>query len=132
MTEVETIAVSISVDVPNLDDDIRFYTSAFGFTKSAAPVPGVAVLRAGNKNVCLPEKWTGTRASTHTEETRHYQRHLTLSPIAPSRSPFFENRPEFPRFNQVMRRNRQDRRIRGAQCRGNSLFSTDQQGDERK
>ena len=40
-------------------------------------MPGVAVLRAGNMNVCLLEKRTGTRASTHTEETLHYQRHWT-------------------------------------------------------
>ena len=77
MTEGEKISVSISVDIPNLDDAIRFYTTAFGFTKSSAPVPGVAVLRAGNMNVCLLEKRTGTRASTHTEETRHHQRHWT-------------------------------------------------------
>jgi len=77
MTEAETISMSISVDVPNLDDAIRFYTSAFGFTKSSAPAPGVAVLRAGNVNLCLLEKQTGTRASTNTEETRHYERHWT-------------------------------------------------------
>ena len=77
MTQVEKISVSISVDVPNLDDAIRFYTSAFGFTKSYAPAPGVAVLRAGDINVCLLEKRAGTRASAHTEETRHYERHWT-------------------------------------------------------
>jgi hypothetical protein len=36
MTEVEMIWVSISVDSPNLDDAIRFYTSTFGFTKCLA------------------------------------------------------------------------------------------------
>ena len=77
MTHVETISVSISIDVPNLADAIRFYTSAFGFTKSSAPVPGVAVLSAGNTGVSLLEKRTGTRASPHTEETRHYERHWT-------------------------------------------------------
>jgi len=44
--------------------------SAFGFTESSAPVPGVAVLRTGNTNICLLEKRMGTRASTHSEETR--------------------------------------------------------------
>jgi predicted enzyme related to lactoylglutathione lyase len=77
MTPVETISVSISIDVPNLVDAIRFYTSAFGFTESSAPVPGVAVLRAGNTNICLLEKRTGTRASIYTEETRRYERHWT-------------------------------------------------------
>ena len=30
--------------------------STFGFAESAAPVPGVAVLRTGNTNICLLEK----------------------------------------------------------------------------
>jgi uncharacterized glyoxalase superfamily protein PhnB len=77
MTPVETISVSISIDVPNLLDAIRFYTSAFGFTESSAPVPGLAVLRAGNTSICLLEKRAGTRASTHTEDTRRYERHWT-------------------------------------------------------
>ncbi|MBO0757741.1 MAG: glyoxalase [Bradyrhizobiaceae bacterium] len=77
MTPVETLSVSISIDVPNLVDAIRFYTSAFGFTESSAPIPGVAVLRAGNTNICLLEKRTGTRASIYTEETRRYERHWT-------------------------------------------------------
>src|SRR5215470_408128 len=55
MTHVEKNSVSVSIDVPNLVDAIRFYTSAFGFTESSAPLPGVAVLRAGNTNVCLLE-----------------------------------------------------------------------------
>ena len=41
------ISVSISVDVPNLEDAILFYARAFGFSKSSTPVPGVAVLQAG-------------------------------------------------------------------------------------
>ena len=41
------ISVSISIDVPNLADAVRFYASAFGFSKSAEPVPGVVVLTAG-------------------------------------------------------------------------------------
>jgi len=77
MTPVETISVSISIDVPNLTDAIRCYTSALGFTESSAPLPGVAVLRAGNTKICLLEKRAGTRASTHAEETRRYERHWT-------------------------------------------------------
>ena len=77
MTPIETTSVSISIDVPNLTDAIRFYTSAFGFTESSAPVPAVAVLRAGTTKICLLEKRAGTRASTHTEETRRYERHWT-------------------------------------------------------
>jgi uncharacterized glyoxalase superfamily protein PhnB len=77
MMPAETISVSIGIDVPNLLDAIRFYVSAFGFTESSAPVPGVAVLRAGDTSISLLEKRTGTRASTHTEDTRRYERHWT-------------------------------------------------------
>jgi catechol 2,3-dioxygenase-like lactoylglutathione lyase family enzyme len=34
------ISVSLSVDVPNLADGVRFYTDAFGFAKIAEPVAG--------------------------------------------------------------------------------------------
>jgi hypothetical protein len=77
MTPAETTSVSISIDVPNLVEAIRFYTNAFGFTESSAPAPGLAVLHAGNTKICLLEKRAGTRASTHTEETRRYERHWT-------------------------------------------------------
>ena len=70
-------SVSISIDVPDLATGVRFYTSAFGFSKSAEPVPGVAVLRAGQTDICLLEKRAGSRASTRTDQTRHYDRHWT-------------------------------------------------------
>jgi predicted enzyme related to lactoylglutathione lyase len=71
------ISVSISVDVPNLADGVRFFASAFGFSKTAEPVPGVAVLKAGNAEICLLEKAPGSKASTRTSEIRHYERHWT-------------------------------------------------------
>jgi catechol 2,3-dioxygenase-like lactoylglutathione lyase family enzyme len=40
-------SVSISIDVPNLEEAVRFYTEAFGFEKVAAPAPGVVVLKGG-------------------------------------------------------------------------------------
>lgn len=71
------ISVSISVDVPNLADAVRFYASAFGFSKYSEPVPGVVVLRAGDTQICLLEKRAGSPASGYTRETRHYERHWT-------------------------------------------------------
>ena len=70
-------SVSVGVDVPDLARAVRFYSSAFGFSKSSQPVPGVAVLRAGDVDICLLEKPAGSRASTCTAETRHYERHWT-------------------------------------------------------
>mgnify|MGYP000100095840 CR=1 FL=1 len=71
------ISVSVSVDVPNLADGVRFYTSAFGFSKIAEPIPGVVVLRAGTSEICLLEKAAGSSPSICTQEKRHYERHWT-------------------------------------------------------
>jgi predicted enzyme related to lactoylglutathione lyase len=70
-------SVSVSVDVPDLAEAVRFYASAFGFSKSSEPVPGVVVLRAGDTEICLLERRAGSRASSSTGETRHYERHWT-------------------------------------------------------
>ena len=70
-------SVSVSIDVPNLAEGVRFYSSAFGFSKASEPVPGVVVLRAGDSELCLLEKSAGSRASSFSEETRHYERHWT-------------------------------------------------------
>ena len=70
-------SVSISIDVPNLDDGVRFYSEAFGFSKFANPVPGVVLLHAENLNICLLEKKPGSKASSATTETRRYERHWT-------------------------------------------------------
>ena len=77
MSQNEATSVSVSIDVPSLADGIRFYTHAFGFEMSNAPVLGVAVLRAGNTSLCLLEKKAGTRPSPHATETRHHDRHWT-------------------------------------------------------
>src|SRR5579872_4553053 len=69
--------VSISIDVPNLSEAIGFYTSAFGFSQSSKPVPGVAVLKAGNAEICLLEKRGGSKPSSDTHELRRYERHWT-------------------------------------------------------
>jgi predicted enzyme related to lactoylglutathione lyase len=71
------ISVSVSIDVPNLADGVRFYASAFGFSKASEPVPGVAVLHVGDGQICLLEKPAGSRASSATQETRRYERHWT-------------------------------------------------------
>src|SRR5574342_905074 len=71
------ISFSVSVDVPDLADGIRFYASAFGFAKSAEPFPGVVMLRAGDAELWLLEKRAGSQPSVRTRETRRYERHWT-------------------------------------------------------
>ena len=71
------ITLSVSIDVPALADGVRFYTDVFGFVKIAAPMPGLAVLRAGDTEICLLEKAAGSAPARGTDERRHYQRHWT-------------------------------------------------------
>lgn len=71
------ISMSVSVDVPNLAEGVRFYSEAFGFSKVAEPIPGLAVLQAGSSEICVLEKAQGSAPSAHTTERRHYQRHWT-------------------------------------------------------
>jgi predicted enzyme related to lactoylglutathione lyase len=56
---------------------LRFYGEAFGFTKSAEPFPGVAVLSAGEAKLLLLAKVPGSSPSPHSDEKRHYDRHWT-------------------------------------------------------
>ena len=71
------VSVSVSIDVPNLADGVRFYTAAFDLSIIAEPVAGVAVLRGGGTDVCLLEKRAGGKPSPHTEDLRRYERHWT-------------------------------------------------------
>lgn len=70
-------SVSVSVDVPDLEQAIRFYGDAFGFVKVATPVPGVVVLQAGELSLCLLQKAPGTQPSPATSDRRRYERHWT-------------------------------------------------------
>jgi predicted enzyme related to lactoylglutathione lyase len=71
------ISLSISIDVPNLADGVDFYSSAFGFVKTAEPIPGVAVLSAPDAEIVLLEKSAGSQASTRADDKRRYERHWT-------------------------------------------------------
>lgn len=70
-------SVSFSVDVPNLEEGIRFYSEAFGFSKSGEPIPGVAVMKLGATTFCVLEKGSGTKPSPNTQDVRRYERHWT-------------------------------------------------------
>ncbi len=72
-----TTTVSISIDVPNLQQGVAFYCAAFGFSQESAPVPGVAVLRGLNIELCLLEKPAGSRPSPKTNDRRKFERHWT-------------------------------------------------------
>jgi len=72
-----TISVSVSIDVPSLAEGIAFYCAAFGFSKKAEPVPGVAVLGGLNVELVLLEKPAGSQPSPKTKDRRTFERHWT-------------------------------------------------------
>jgi len=69
--------VSISIDVPDLEQGVAFYCAAFGFSLESEPVPSVAVLRGLNIELCLLEKPAGSRPSPNTNDRRKFERHWT-------------------------------------------------------
>ena len=71
------ITLSVSIDVPSLEQGVRFYSAAFGFAKVAEPYPGVAILRAGETSLCLLEKPPGSKPASGSADTRRYERHWT-------------------------------------------------------
>jgi predicted enzyme related to lactoylglutathione lyase len=71
------ISVSVSVDVPSLEEGIRFYGEAFGFEKVSEPYPGVAVIRADGAQLLLLAKGSGTTPCRAPGAARHYDRHWT-------------------------------------------------------
>jgi predicted enzyme related to lactoylglutathione lyase len=71
------ISVSVSVDVPSLEEGLRFFGEAFGFVKTSEPYPGVAVLRSGDCKLLLLVKAVGSVPSPHVSQKRHYERHWT-------------------------------------------------------
>ena len=52
---------SVSIDVPQLDDGLRFYRDALGLAEIARPVPTYVILRCGDSQIGLMEKRAGTR-----------------------------------------------------------------------
>lgn len=76
-TDKKRPTVHVSIDVPNLEQGLRFYREVFGFVETARPFPTMAILDGNNVTVCMHEKATGTLSSGEPTATRHYDRHWT-------------------------------------------------------
>lgn len=68
---------SVAIDVPNLDEGIRFYRDAFGFEEAGRPVDIYAVLKCDNSTIGLMEKAAGTKPAEGADDVRRYERHWT-------------------------------------------------------
>lgn len=68
---------SVTIDVPRLDEGLKFYQEALGLVEVARPVPTYAVLACGAAQLGLIEKPPGTRPAMGSDDVRRYERHWT-------------------------------------------------------
>ena len=68
---------SVSIDVPQLDDGLRFYRDGLGLAEIARPVPTYAILACGSAQIGLIEKSAGSKPAMGSEDVRRYERHWT-------------------------------------------------------
>ncbi len=68
---------SVSIDVPNLDDGIRFYRDALGLAEIARPIATYAILQCGASRIGLMEKPSGSKPAKGSDDVRRYERHWT-------------------------------------------------------
>ena len=68
---------SVSIDVPKLEDGVRFYLDVFGLTEIARPIPTYALLKCGEAQIGIMEKAAGTKPAKGSDDIRRYERHWT-------------------------------------------------------
>lgn len=68
---------SVTIDVPQLDEGLRFYRDALGLTEVARPIPTYAILACGSAQIGLIEKSAGTKPAKGSDDVRRYERHWT-------------------------------------------------------
>jgi predicted enzyme related to lactoylglutathione lyase len=69
--------LSVSVDVPSLEDGIRFFGEAFGFVESSRPHESYAILMSGDVTIGLLAKSAGSSPAKDSDDVRRYDRHWT-------------------------------------------------------
>lgn len=68
---------SVSIDVPRMDEGLRFYRDGLGLAEIARPVPSYAVLKCGDAQIGLFEKAAGSKPAKGSDDVRRYERHWT-------------------------------------------------------
>ena|SRR5665213_2535595 len=68
---------SVTVDVPQLDEGLRFYRDALGLVEVARPVATYVILECGGAQIGLIEKPAGTVPAKGSDDIRRYERHWT-------------------------------------------------------
>ena len=73
--ESSTMKVSLSIDVPSIDDGLKFFREAFGFVEFSRPHPGYVMLKAGEAMIGLLAKPAGSSPAEGSTDVRRYERH---------------------------------------------------------
>jgi catechol 2,3-dioxygenase-like lactoylglutathione lyase family enzyme len=68
---------SVTIDVPQLDEGLKFYRDALGLSLLARPVATYAILDCGGGQIGLIEKRAGTEPAAGSGDLRRYERHWT-------------------------------------------------------
>jgi catechol 2,3-dioxygenase-like lactoylglutathione lyase family enzyme len=68
---------SVTIDVPQLDEGLRFYRGALGLVEVARPVATYVILKCGSAQIGLIEKRAGTKPAKGSDDVRRYERHWT-------------------------------------------------------
>ena len=68
---------SVTIDVPGLDEGLRFYRDALGLVEVARPIPTYVILDCGGSHVGSIEKAAGTVPAKGSGDVRRYERHWT-------------------------------------------------------
>lgn len=68
---------SVSIDVPRLEEGLRFYRDALGFSEIVRPVATYVILKCGNSQIGLIEKSPGSKPAKGSDDVRRYERHWT-------------------------------------------------------
>jgi predicted enzyme related to lactoylglutathione lyase len=68
---------SVSIDVPKLEDGLRFYRDALDMVEIARPTATYAILKCGEAQIGIMEKPAGTKPAQGSEDVRRYGRHWT-------------------------------------------------------
>ena len=69
--------VTISIDVPSIEEGVAFFGSVFGFVETARPHPGYAMLKSGDAVIGLLAKAAGSSPARGSGDVRRYERHWT-------------------------------------------------------
>jgi len=68
---------AVTIDVPLMDEGLKFYRDTLGLSEVARPFPTYVVLQCGTAKIGLMEKPAGSKPAKGSNDVRRYERHWT-------------------------------------------------------